>query len=78
MKPLPEPEIIPPSGSSNYPEAAADRDKLKMLINNINMMNFELNKICKTFKIIHFEKEKISSYPEEARVHCQFLTRNKK
>jgi hypothetical protein len=25
MKPLPEPEVIPPSGSANYPEAAADR-----------------------------------------------------
>ena len=25
MKPLPEPEVIPPNGSANYPEAAADR-----------------------------------------------------
>ena len=25
MKPLPDPEVIPPNGSKNYPEAAADR-----------------------------------------------------
>lgn len=25
MKPLPEPDVIPPNGSANYPEAAADR-----------------------------------------------------
>lgn len=68
MKPLPEPEIIPPSGGTNYPEAAADKDKLKMLTNNINMMKFELNKICKAFKIPYFDKEKISTYPEEAQV----------
>lgn len=71
MRPLPEPELIPPNGSVNYPEAAADRDKLKMLTNNVNMMNFELTKICKTFKIMDFQKDKMSTYPEEAKGRLQ-------
>jgi len=25
LKPMPEPEVIPPNGSAKYPEAAADR-----------------------------------------------------
>ena len=37
-----------------------------MLGNNLNMMSFELTKICKTFKINDFKKDKISTYPEEA------------
>ena len=50
MRPLPTPDIIPPM-STTHPEANMDRDKLKMLKNNVNMMQFELNKICKRFKI---------------------------
>ena len=42
------------------------RDKLKMLGNNLNMMSFEMTKICKTYKINDFNKDKISTYPEEA------------
>ena len=37
-----------------------------MLGNNLNMMSFEMTKICKTYKINDFNKDKISTYPEEA------------
>ena len=37
MKPLPELDMIPPF-STTHPDAANDRDKLKMLKNNVNMM----------------------------------------
>ena len=37
MRPLPELDMIPPQ-STTYPEASSDRDKLKMLKNNVNMM----------------------------------------
>jgi hypothetical protein len=47
------------------------RDKLKMLANNLNMMTFELTKICKTYKIVDFKKEKMSTYPEEAQGRLQ-------
>ena len=42
-----------------------------MLSNNLNMMTFELTKICKTHKIIDFDKEKMSLYPEEAHSRLQ-------
>ncbi len=64
MRPLPEPETIPPQTGA-FPEANADREKLKMLKNNVSMMQFELNKICKRFKIIALNKEDLSVYPEE-------------
>ena len=40
MKPLPELEIIPPFSAENK-EADVDRDKRKMLTNNVNMMQME-------------------------------------
>ena len=51
MKPLPELEIIPPFSAENK-EADVDRDKRKMLINNVNMMQIELNKICHRYGML--------------------------
>ena len=41
MKPLPEMDIIPPFSAENK-EADVDRDKRKMLTNNVNMMQMEV------------------------------------
>ena len=67
MKPLPELEIIPPFSAENK-EADVDRDKRKMLINNVNMMQIELNKICHRFKIkpSELDKDNIEKYPKDA------------
>lgn len=68
MKPLPDLEIIPPFSAENK-EADIDRDKRKMLTNNVNMMQIELNKICHRFKIkpSELDKENLQQYPEPAR-----------
>jgi len=67
MKPLPELEIIPPFSAENK-EADVDRDKRKMLINNVNMMQIELNKICHRFKIkpSELDKDNLDKYAEDA------------
>lgn len=66
IKPLPPPDIIPPN-SNEYPEATADRSKLKMLENNVNMMNFELEKICRKYQINRNQltAEDVTKHPEE-------------
>lgn len=64
MKPLPEPDIIPMQ-SSTYPEANADREKKKMLQNNANMLQYELNKILRKFKISNFNADDLTPYPED-------------
>merc|ERR1719260_38946 len=68
MKPLPELEIIPPFSVENK-EADVDRDKRKMLTNNVNMMQLEVNKICHRFKIppAQLDRNNLDSYPEKAR-----------
>merc|ERR1719412_3109073 len=68
MKPLPEMDIIPPFSAENK-EADVDRDKRKMLTNNVNMMQIEINKICHKFKIVpsQLDKENLDQYPEQAR-----------
>lgn len=63
MKPLPKLEMVPPF-STTYPDASADRDKLKMLENNVSMMMIELNKICKNFNIANLNRDDLSEYPE--------------
>jgi hypothetical protein len=67
MKPLPELEIIPPFSAENK-EADVDRDKRKMLINNVNMMQIELNKICHRFKIkpSELDRENLDKYQKDA------------
>jgi len=67
MKPLPELEIIPPFSAENK-EADVDRDKRKMLINNVNMMQIELNKICHRYKIkpSELDRENLEQYPADA------------
>lgn len=66
IKPLPPPDIIPPN-SNEHPEATADRSKLKMLENNVNMMNFELEKICRKYQINRNQltAEDVTKHPEE-------------
>ena len=68
MKPLPELEIIPPFSAENK-EADIDRDKRKMLTNNVNMMQIEVNKICHRFKIppATLDMDNLDKYPETAR-----------
>jgi len=68
MKPLPELEIIPPFSAENK-EADIDREKRKMLTNNVNMMQIEVNKICHRFKIppATLDIDNLDKYPENAR-----------
>ena len=68
MKPLPELDIIPPFSVENK-EADVDRDKRKMLTNNVNMMQMEVNKICHRFKIppAELDRSNLDNYPEKAR-----------
>jgi len=66
IKPLPAPDIIPPN-SIEHSEATADRSKLKMLENNVNMMNYELEKICRKYQINRNQltAEDVTKHPEE-------------
>ena len=64
MKPLPKPDIIPPARSDKYPEVGSDREKLRMLENNLNLMQFELTKICRKFRIVELDRDNLDSYPE--------------
>merc|ERR1712079_219847 len=68
MKPLPELEIIPPFSAENK-EADVDRDKRKMLTNNVSMMQMEVTKICNRFKIplASLDKDNLDKYPDAAR-----------
>lgn len=74
IKPLPEPEVIPPGkNSEKYPEAEADRSKLKMLENNVRMMDFEVKKICRRHNFnSSLEKDKlVEACPAEAKPRLQ-------
>ncbi|XP_059087254.1 uncharacterized protein LOC131883735 isoform X2 [Tigriopus californicus] len=70
MKPLPEPEVIPPNGSS-YPDAQEDRKKLSMLKSNMNMMQMELSKTCRKFRISNLNQDDLSGYPEAQQERLQ-------
>ena len=72
MKPLPELEIIPPFSAENK-EADVDRDKRKMLINNVNMMQIELNKICHRHKVkpSELDRENLEQYGADAQPKLQ-------
>jgi len=61
---LSEPDIVPPM-SAKHPEAIQDRDKLKMLRNNVSMMQYEVNKLCKRFNIGAFNRDDLSPYPSD-------------
>lgn len=63
MKPLPKLQIVPPM-SVTYPDAVADRDKLRMLENNVNMMNDELRKICMRFNIRQLDRNNLDPYAQ--------------
>merc|ERR1719150_2309139 len=69
MRPLPEMDIIPPFSAENK-EADVDRDKRKMLTNNVNMMQMEVNKICHRFKIAPatLDRSNLDKYGDKARV----------
>ena len=64
MRPLPKHDIVPPL-STTYPQASEDKDKLKILQNNVSMMATELNKICKRFNINvdQLNRKDLSPYP---------------
>ena len=66
IKPLPPPDIIPPT-STDHPEAVTDRSKLKMLENNVSMMSFELDKICRKHQInkTQLTPDDMTKHPEE-------------
>ena len=66
IKPLPAPDIIPPN-SNEHAEATADRSKLRMLENNVSMMNFELEKICRKYQINknQLTPDDVTKHPEE-------------
>merc|ERR1719150_1469045 len=68
MRPLPEMDIIPPFSAENK-EADVDRDKRKMLTNNVNMMQMEVNKICHRFKIAPatLDRSNLDKYGDKAR-----------
>ena len=68
MKPLPELEIIPPFSAENK-EADVDREKRKMLTNNVSMMQMEVTKICNRFKIplASLDKDNLDKYPDAAK-----------
>lgn len=68
MKPLPELEIIPPFSAENK-EADVDREKRKMLTNNVSMMQMEVTKLCNRFKIplATLDKDNLDKHPEAAR-----------
>lgn len=67
MKPLPELEIIPPFSAENK-EADVDREKRKMLTNNVSMMQMEVTKLCNRFKIplATLDKDNLDKHPEAA------------
>ena len=58
MRPLPELDMIPPQ-STTYPEASSDRDKLKMLKNNVNMMTIGTDMLV-FYKYIWIQCQKLS------------------
>merc|ERR1719300_835615 len=62
MKPLPQ-------FSAENKEADVDREKRKMLTNNVSMMQMEVTKICNRFKIplASLDKDNLEQYPEAAR-----------
>ena len=66
IRPLPPPDIIPPSGQK-YPEADADRNKLRMLESNKRMMDIEVQKICRKHKIWNLDKDNLDQYPADAK-----------
>jgi len=60
MKQMPTPDVIPNvRDSEKYPEADADRNKLRMLENNKRMMDIEVFKICKRYNVKNFNKDKL-------------------
>lgn len=66
IRPLPPPDIIP-RNSEKYPEADADRGKLRMLESNKKMMDIEVQKICRKHKIWNLDRDNLDQYSEDAR-----------
>lgn len=63
IKPLPETDVIPPNGSA-FPDAQEDRNKFNKLKNNLGMMQMELTKTCRKFRISNLNQDDLSGYPE--------------
>jgi len=75
--------IVPPTNANgSYPEAKPDNEKLTNLQSNFNLMQFELNKICRKFRISVLNEKDLSIYPKaqqprlKAAVECVTNARN--
>lgn len=75
--------IVPPTNDDgSFPEAKPDQEKLTNLQSNFNLMQFELNKICRKFRISVLNEKDLSIYPKsqqprlKAAVECVTNARN--
>ena len=64
-----ETDIMPSMPSKEYPEVAQDRQKIKMLQQNIQMMSYELHRLCQRFRITKkLDKDTdLTEFPENQR-----------
>jgi len=64
-----ETDIMPAMPSKDYPEVAQDRQKMKMLQQNIQMMAYELHRLCQRFRITKkLDKDTdLTEFPENQR-----------
>ena len=64
-----ETDIMPAMPSKEYPEVAQDRQKIKMLQQNIQMMSYELHRLCQRFRITKkLDKDTdLTEFPENQR-----------
>ena len=64
-----ETDIMPAMPSKEYPEVAQDRQKMKMLTQNIQMMSYELHRLCQRFRITKkLDKDTdLTEFPENQR-----------
>merc|ERR1719412_1779280 len=64
-----ESDIMPAMPSKDYPEVAQDRQKMKMLQQNIQMMAYELHRLCQRFRITKkLDKDTdLTEFPENQR-----------
>lgn len=62
-------DIMPAMPSKEYPEVAQDRQKCKMLQQNIQMMSYELHRLCQRFRITKkLDKDTdLTEFPENQR-----------
>ncbi len=66
-KPVPSQDVLPARPCEKYPDVGQDRTKLGMLMQNIHMMEFELQKLCQRYRITSklTKDTDFSAYPED-------------